>query len=109
MNAIRYFSVLFMTVLCLGIVACSNEDDEKKDKDDIENGKDDNNDKDDEAETVSIIGTWKYDDGDGWTLTYELKKMVRVNLQIQKYTMEYQKHSLMKALMYTIKALRHLH
>lgn len=74
MNAIRYFSVLFMTVLCLGIVACSNEDDEKKDKDDIENGKDDNNDKDDEEETVSIIGTWKYDDGDGWTLTYELKK-----------------------------------
>lgn len=69
MKIFKKYSVLFVAILCLGIVACNNDDDEKKDKDNIEN--DDNDDKDNDS-SVSITGIWIFDDGDGWTLTYEL-------------------------------------
>lgn len=69
MKTIKYLSILLMTILCLGTVSCSKDNDEKKkDKDDIENNEDDEDDK----TTVSIIGTWKFDDGDGWSITLKL-------------------------------------
>ncbi|EFI40752.1 conserved hypothetical protein [Bacteroides sp. 3_1_23] len=72
MKTIKYLSILLMTILCLGTVSCSKDDDEKKkNKDDIENNEDDENDEDDKA-TLSIIGTWKFDDGDGWSITLKL-------------------------------------
>lgn len=65
MKEIKILMVLLIAFICIGTISCTKDDDENG-----ENDKE-NIDKDDDNDQVSIIGTWEFDDGDGWTMVYK--------------------------------------
>lgn len=63
--------VLLIAFICIGATSCTKDDDEngKDDKENVDN-EDGENDEDDNDQ-VSIVGTWEFDDGDGFTMVFK--------------------------------------
>ena len=54
-------------ILCIGTTSCTKDDDE-----DSKNKKENIDEDDDDDIKSTIVGTWEYDDGDGWTVVLRL-------------------------------------
>lgn len=58
---------LLIAILCIGTTSCTKDDDE-----DSKNKKENIDEDDDDDIKSTIVGTWEYDDGDGWTVVLRL-------------------------------------
>ena len=63
----RMIIALLIAILCIGTTSCTKDDDE-----DSKNKKENIDEDDDDDIKSTIVGTWEYDDGDGWTVVLRL-------------------------------------